>query len=65
MPEYHAKGCNQCHQPLTDIDNFGQRLRGCLTCNLWAALDGERWVRLSEADLRSLHLLRDNKPKVR
>jgi hypothetical protein len=31
---------------------------GCLTCNLWAAAGSKRWKRLSEADLRALHLLR-------
>jgi hypothetical protein len=58
MPEYQAKSCQQCHQPLTEIDNYGQHLRGCLTCNLWATNDGKRWVRLSEEDLRSLHRLK-------
>jgi hypothetical protein len=24
-------GCNQCKQPLTKIDNYGERLTGCLT----------------------------------
>jgi hypothetical protein len=27
--------CNQCKQALTEIDNRGERLTGCLTCNLW------------------------------
>ena len=58
MPEYEAKHCNQCHQPLIEIENNGQRLRGCLTCNLWASSGGGRWIRLSEEDIRSLHLLR-------
>ena len=58
MPEYEAKSCNQCHQLLTEIENHGQRLRGCLTCNLWASVDVGRWIRLSEEDVRSLHLLR-------
>ena len=58
MPEFRAVHCNQCHQPLIEIENDGQRLRGCLTCNLWATIDGTRWIRLSEDDLRSLHLLR-------
>jgi hypothetical protein len=49
--------CNQCKQPLTKIDNYGERLTGCLTCNLWATGDGTRWKRLSEEDLRALHLL--------
>jgi hypothetical protein len=31
--------CNQCGQDLIEIDNRGERLKGCLTCNLWAAPD--------------------------
>ena len=50
--------CNQCKQPLTEIDNRGERLIGCLTCNLWAMAEGTRWKRLSEEDLRALHLLK-------
>ena len=50
--------CNQCKQPLTEIDNRGERLTGCLTCNLWAMAEGARWKRLSEEDLRALHLLK-------
>jgi len=49
--------CNQCKQPLTEIDNYGERLTGCLTRNLWATADGTRWKRLSEEDLRALHSL--------
>jgi hypothetical protein len=51
-------GCNQCKQALIEIDNCGERLIGCLTCNLWATPGGKRWKRLSEEDLRALHLLR-------
>jgi hypothetical protein len=50
--------CNHCKQALIEIDNRGERLTGCLTCNLWAAADGKRWTRLSEEDLRVLHRLR-------
>ena len=32
-----AERCNQCGQELIEIDNRGERLVGCLTCNLWAA----------------------------
>jgi hypothetical protein len=49
--------CNQCKQALSEIDNHGERLIGCLTCNLWATADDKRWKRLSEEDLRALHLL--------
>ena len=41
-----------------EIDNHGQRLAGCLTCNLWTAGDAKGWTRLSEEDLRALHQLR-------
>ena len=54
--------CNQCHQALIEIDNRGERLIGCLTCNLWATAAGKRWKRLSEEDLRAVHLLRRHGP---
>jgi hypothetical protein len=57
--------CNHCKQELIEIDNRGQRLTGCLTCNLWAPVDGERWTRLSEEDLRALHYLRHGGKKGR
>jgi hypothetical protein len=50
--------CNHCKQPLIEIDNRGQRLTGCLTCNLWTPVDGKRWTRLSEEGLRAVHHLR-------
>jgi hypothetical protein len=60
MPDETEKSdnCNHCGQSLIEIDNRGQRLKGCLTCNLWAAGESERWTRLSEEDLRALHQLR-------
>ena len=33
--------CHNCGQPLIEIDNRGEPLRGCLTCNLWAAGDAK------------------------
>jgi hypothetical protein len=47
--------CNHCKMPLIEIDNRGERLIGCLTCNL---CDAEKWKRLSEEDLAALHRLR-------
>jgi hypothetical protein len=35
--EARSLSCNQCGQQLIEIDNRGERLIGCLTCNLWAA----------------------------
>jgi hypothetical protein len=49
--------CNQCKQPLIEIDNRGERLKGCLTCNLWSTVDRKLWKWLSEEDLRALHAL--------
>ena len=49
--------CKECGQPLIEIDNRGQQLRGCLTCNVWTDADGEN-VQLSVEDLRALHELR-------
>jgi hypothetical protein len=49
--------CEECNQALIDIDNRGERLTGWITCNLWTSADGKQWTRLSEEDLRSLHLL--------
>jgi hypothetical protein len=43
---------------LIEIDNRGERLTGCLTCNLWSATDSKRWTRLSVEDLHALHHLR-------
>jgi len=46
--------CFECKRPLTEIDNRGQLLTGCMTCNIWWSLRGAK-VRLSEEDLRALH----------
>jgi hypothetical protein len=40
------------------IDNYGERLTGCITCNIWWTPDDIK-KRLSEEDLHALHLLRD------
>ena len=50
--------CFECKQPLVEIDNYGKRLTGCLTCNIWWSLNGTDKVRLPEEDLRALRLLR-------
>jgi hypothetical protein len=40
--------CFECKRPLVEIDNLGQRLRGCLTCK------GGGVVKLSVEDLQAL-----------
>jgi hypothetical protein len=47
----HMNRCNNCGQGLIEIDNRGERLIGCLTCNLWSPPDGKRWTRLYDEDL--------------
>ena len=49
--------CHECKQPLIVIDNRGEHLVGCLSCNLWCDRDGDA-VRLSEEDLAALRALR-------
>src|SRR5262245_57437395 len=41
--------CTECKQPLIEVDNRGQHLRGCLSCNEWHDRYGNV-VRLSEKD---------------
>jgi hypothetical protein len=52
--------CHECKRPLTAIDNYGERLTGCMTCNIWWAHSGIK-KRLPEEDLRALHqMMRDH-----
>ena len=47
--------CKECGQSLVEIDNRGQHLRGCLTCNEWR--DGEgNLVKLPVEDLAIIGL---------
>ena len=47
----------ECRHPLTEIDNYGQRLKGCMTCNIWWSLEGTK-VPLPEEDNFALRQLR-------
>jgi len=49
--------CAECKQPLLMLDNRGQWLQGCATCNDWRDSDGNA-VKLSVEDLAALHMLR-------
>ena len=55
--EINGGYCRECKRPLAEIDNRGQRLTGCMTCNIWWSADDKK-VRLSEGDLAALHALR-------
>lgn len=50
--------CNHCRQDLIGIDNRGERLTGCLSCNLWSASGEKLWIELCAEDLVALHELR-------
>jgi len=54
-----AETCTECKQPLIEIDNRGQHLRGCLSCNEWHDRKGNA-VKLSRDDLAALQALRWN-----
>ena len=54
-----SDSCTECKQPLIEIDNGGQHLRGCLSCNQWRDRGGNV-VELSVDDLAALHALRRN-----
>jgi hypothetical protein len=49
--------CFDCKRPLVEIDNRGERLTGCMTCNLWRDSEGNV-VKLSVEDLAALQALR-------
>jgi hypothetical protein len=53
--------CHECKQPLTAIDCYGERLTGCMTCNIWWAPNGAK-KRLAEEDFRALHQMMRNQP---
>ena len=53
--------CVECKQKLIEIDNRGEHLIGCLTCNVWWSWWSTNTVKLSEEDLHALHDLRRTK----
>ena len=60
--------CNQCQQELIGIENRGERLTGCLSCNLWSVTGEKLWIELCADDLHALEELRraeaNKMPKV-
>ena len=49
--------CTECKQSLIEIDNRGELLRGCATCNIWWPLEGGMGVKLSVEDLQAIQKL--------
>ena len=65
MPEESAKSlCFECKRPLVEIDNRGQHLHGCMTCNICWSLTGGAAVKLSVEDLYAIQQLRRMKKKA-
>jgi hypothetical protein len=46
--------CHECKRPLMAIDFYGERLKGCPTCNIWWTPSDTK-KRLAEAGLCALH----------
>ena len=50
--------CDRCEQPLIEIDRHGERLTGCLDCNVWSGSKGAFVVELSVEDSEALRRLK-------
>jgi len=50
--------CRECKQSLVEIDNCGELLRGCATCNIWWPLGGGMGVILSKKDLDAIQKIK-------
>jgi hypothetical protein len=48
--------CKQCDQPLVEIDNYGERLIGCIECNRWTWRGSKQPIELPVDDLEALKL---------
>jgi hypothetical protein len=49
-----AMNCDRCHQPLIDIDYYGEQLVGCIECNCWRGGKSEFLFYLSVEDFQAL-----------
>jgi hypothetical protein len=47
------KRCPHCEEALIEIDHYGERLIGCVTCNQWMGKD-KILVQLDEPDIVAL-----------
>src|SRR5262245_15282242 len=46
--------CDRCHQPLIEIDYYGEQLVGCIECNCWRGGKSEFLFYLSVEDFQAL-----------
>jgi hypothetical protein len=66
MPQLrkHAMSrCKQCNQPLVEIDNYGERLIGCIECNQWTWRGSKRLIELARHDLEALKGVKKKRPQ--
>jgi hypothetical protein len=53
--------CPYCHQPLIEIDHYGERWLGCIQCNKWGQPGDTKLVlELAEEDWEALKALRES-----
>jgi hypothetical protein len=52
--------CDRCESPLIEIDRYGERLVGCLECNVWQSNKRAFVVELSAEDVQALRGLKNN-----
>jgi hypothetical protein len=50
--------CERGGSPLKEIDHYGERLTGCLECNVWRSSKRAFVVELSAEDMKALKRLR-------
>jgi hypothetical protein len=47
--------CDQCQEPLIEIDRYGERLIGCVACNRWGWPEDKNLImELPEEDIAAL-----------
>jgi hypothetical protein len=49
--------CDRCDEPLIEIDHYGERLTGCLECNVWIGSKNVFIAELSVEDVQALRAL--------
>jgi hypothetical protein len=52
--------CDRCGAPLIEIEDHGDRLTGCLACNLWQGDKSEFIVELEVEDWEALGKLKNS-----
>ena len=50
--------CDRCDAPLIEIDHYGDRLRGCIECNIWRGGKNAFVVELWVEDIEALRVVR-------